>query len=274
LNLVNTAGKLFPDQQSNSEQANVGPKPTNLKPPPVASFSIDDSSQTLTESRVNAEIVDDDAKPQARQNLYNSAARIHSNSNNCFYASLIKEQEKEALANSYKQGDQIKVLLQPDILENNRTLTQTGRNSHDMDTDADINLVERLNRSIAQKQAQLQQLQHSLVALKPSTSPPPAESPQKMEEDDTFTTILPGYKKRHKELNASPKQPNTKIQALVNRAPRDPLTELAIKRPSYPVLPEPVPRRRFTIACLGGLISLRQRHQPLRSLKEYRKFGR
>jgi hypothetical protein len=69
--LANTVGTLFPDYSTHDEkQQNPGPKPVNLKRPPIASLPTTDSPIAVSEQELAEEIFGEDAKPPAK-NPYN-----------------------------------------------------------------------------------------------------------------------------------------------------------------------------------------------------------
>jgi hypothetical protein len=114
---------------------------------------------------------------------------------------------------------------------------------NDMDIDKATDPVEKLNLSIAQQKAQLEQLQNSLAALK-AAQVPADEAPQDMDEDE-FIPVTAAHKKRNKVVPKSDNQAASATSVTFARPERDPLTELATKRPIYSTLPEPTPCRPF-----------------------------
>jgi hypothetical protein len=103
--------------------------------------------------------------------------------------------------------------------------------------------MERLNKSIAQQQAQLARLHDSLAALKASQAPPD-QGAQDMEED-SFIPVTAGKNKKVRNTSKLDQNPGSSTLVPFVQQQRDSLTELATKRPTYPMLPVPTPRRSF-----------------------------
>jgi hypothetical protein len=253
--LANTAGKLFPDEyHPTQKQQSLGPNPSNLKPPPVASLSIADNSIALSEQELAEEIFGEDAKPPA--NPYNSAARIPPNPTDRFYASLIEEETLEKAEKSLMPGRHPGITFQRALPKHTQENQTGSKNPSILDTemqvDSEFDPVEKLNQSIAQQQAQLEKLQHALAALKASPSPTTIQAMEFSNDNDQFITVAaPGHKKKAPppgNTAEGPKNTNAPTSTLTTttRSTRDPLTELAAKRPVYPPLPEPTPRRPLT----------------------------
>jgi hypothetical protein len=117
-----------------------------------------------------------------------------------------------------------------------------------MDMEVETDPVEKLNKSIAQQQAQLQHLQKALANLKSSqaSQTSPDQGVQDMEED-AFIPVTTGNKNRKDQTisRADQESVSSTLVPFVQQM-RDPLTEeLATKRPIYPTLPSPTPCRPF-----------------------------
>jgi hypothetical protein len=183
----------------------------------------------------------DDVKPPARVNPYNSAARVSRHSGIFYLASLIEEQRKEE---ALQQAQKLIPTQKHQTVSSQVTVEQGQANVMEIETEIDP--VERLNRSIAQQQAQLEQLQNSLAALKAAQAPTAHQGLQDMEEDD-FIPVTASQKNRNRTRADSKLEHQAGIATSVTfaRRERDPLTELATKRPMYPPLPELTPRRPF-----------------------------
>jgi hypothetical protein len=261
--LANTVGKLFPEQQATSDNSISGSNKGNLKPPTVASLppespTTSPESPTITTDRELAvEIFGDDAKPPARLNPYNSAARVLPDSNNWFYASLIKEELLEKASKTIKTSAHPGTTFQsreiPNAVQQKHKNPSISENNLEMDIDKDSDSVTKLNQSIAQQQAQLEKLQNALAALKAPPSPRGTQDMDlsKIDDDEFLPVVAHGHKKKTKNTPENTREVHESSGALASqlatmaRPSRDPLTELAAKRPVYPSFPEPTPRRSF-----------------------------
>jgi hypothetical protein len=262
--LANTVGKLFPEKHPISSDSNPESNKGNLKPPPAASLPQESpaispvSPKIIVDRELAEEIFGDDAKPPARPNPYNPAARMPPNPNNRFYASLIEQEALEKSSKTLKLNSHPGTTFQsqnfPKADQQQQTYPSIPNNNIETHTDKDSDSVEKLNQSIAQQRAQLEKLQKALADLK---APPSPRVTQDMElshiDDDEFLPVGGhDYKKKTKNPPEKPCVANESTgvpvshPVITGRQSRDPLTELAATRPVYPPLPEPTPRRSFT----------------------------
>jgi hypothetical protein len=202
---------------------------------------------------------DDVAKPPVKSPVPHSAATIRATTQ----VDIISEHEE------------IKALQLTSV-----GVQEKNHNSDDA-KELKIDVLEKLNQSIAAKQAQLEQLQASLLSLKSQaahsdpqvtldvemhevaqTSRPITSSPQI---SDDYSNKEIGHAVLHEDANpfilvqsknssqgrAKPTQtsqlqmPTTSVSAPQASRQPDPLTELAQRRPVYPILPDPVPKRPY-----------------------------
>jgi hypothetical protein len=256
--LATTAGKLFPEKESQSQapQSNTVNErkaedciADRRKPPPVAAIPTN-SPLSQAEERVLATDIfgDDDSKPPAKVNPYNSAARSASKIGQYRYGNFHEDQQNEEIQKAVQQSrEKFPHNQNPGLFMVNHKDNLIGQTTQDSETDMDVEVetdqVAKLSKSISLQQAQLLKLQKALAALKASQS----DTGSKMEED-SFTLVGPNHKKRgNSETAIIPvaTQPSLNATTMESRPTRDPLTELATKRPVYPTLPEPTPRRPF-----------------------------
>jgi hypothetical protein len=214
--------------------------------------SLPKRSLSPEEDRVLAEDIfgDKDSKPPARVHPYNPAARPLPPIGTFRYGNFHQDQQQEEIQTAVQQSrKKFPHNCNPGVFMVDQTVEPIEirkiAQENKMEVEGDMDPVEKLNKSIALQQSQLQQLQTALVALKSSQSD---NSASRMEEDP-FTVVGPSHKKHTTNVNSRlTLQASTQSQEVVthpNRPQRDPLTELAMKRPTYPVLPEPTPRRLF-----------------------------
>jgi hypothetical protein len=246
--LATTAGKLFPDQESQSkalQQSNIATDRKDeencvdrRKPPPVAALPTSPLSQV--EERVLAADIfgDEDSKPPAKVNPYNSAARSVPNTGLYRQGNFHEDEQNEKIKKAVQKSRE----KFPHNRDPGLFMVNQKENATNMDVDPETDQVEKLNESISLQQAQLQKLQTALAALKASQS----DTGSNMEED-SFILVGPTHKKRSEPAATIPvvTQPSLAVPTSENRPLRDPLTELATKRPVYPTLPEPTPKRQF-----------------------------
>jgi hypothetical protein len=238
--------EIFGDD-SKLSASNKPKQSRSLKPPPVASSPSKLSPVSLQEvsnAGVNT-LGSNNGKQPARVNFYNSAARISrpaGHSDSIINASLIEEQRKEAALHQLAE----KTIVSQKQSNNPDRALESAESTIAMDIEQATDPVERLNRSIAEQQAQLAQLQNSLAALKASQEPPDKQDVQDMEEDE-FIPVTTGHKHRKVRGMSKPEQqPGAVTLVPFIQQERDPLTELETKRPTYPMLPTPTPRRPFS----------------------------
>jgi hypothetical protein len=256
-------GKLFSEQDSTSDNSNSGLNKGNLKPPPVASLPPEsptippESPTTITDRELAVEIFGDDAKPPARLNSYNPVARMLPDSNDRFYASLIEEEVLEKASKTSKTsshpGTTFKSREIPNAVQQKHKHPSIPESNLEMDIDNESDSVQQLNQSIAKQQAQLEKLQNALAALKAPSSPRGTQDMDlsKIDDDEFLPVVAHGHKKKTTNPPENTREAHESSSALASqlaitiRPSRDPLTELAAKRPVYPSLPVPTPRRSF-----------------------------
>jgi hypothetical protein len=202
------------------------------------------------------DIFDDDAKPPAKspvvsQSVLNNRAKMTQ-------ADIISE-----------TGNQV---LQT------RDFAQGKNHNSNPTTEPTIDLLEKLNQSIADKQAQLELLQSSILSLKgqgahsdpqvtqdiemqevnytSSTTPTPQMlganridmKHAAQQEENPFILVQSKNaaqgKTKTTPVSASQMQSTSVLVPQPAQQP-DPLTELAQRRPVYPVLPDPAPKRPY-----------------------------
>jgi hypothetical protein len=245
-----TASKLFEEPKT---KESASPRPlsinmTQLKPPPAASLS---SSAAL---RVNP------PDRYANSLYFNSVKRFSQKT------SPLSPNQDRSLADEIFGSDS-----KPPAIANNASIAKEATQGSDAvpveNNDpiqapaaapvTKIDAVDRLNQEIEAKQEQLLKLQQSIAALTQ-----PESSPQMDVEmtDSSFILV------QHKQPSTSPPK-KSPIQSTVTQQStgpagtttsshpstsetqrsdtRDPLTELARRRPIYPQLPEPTPKRPF-----------------------------
>jgi hypothetical protein len=257
------------------------PYQNKLKPLPVASLPSNPSSpetprfdkysrspyfntrkyrQERTERELADELFGDDVKPAATS--LPVAQNPPTNYSKVSNKDLVAEHNKTKVMNSVFPNAQA---------------TQK-RNSEDGDK-SNNDVLYKVNQSIAQKQAQLEKLQASLTSLKNQAvqSEPQADvqDTEMLDADHTgITEVQPLRRNSGDEEKSMAIAPNDlssfilvkhknnttgKVQqkqaqmsllqgSLIQPTPNtqlDPLTVLAIKRPEYPRLPDPTPRRQF-----------------------------
>jgi hypothetical protein len=233
------------------------------KKPPPEQTSLSQSSPRSPADSIHGV---NDSKLPARGNPYNSAGRLVRSSTygpSLYHVSLIEEQRRDEAQQAQRL---VQTRMQPK--DSNRTTgseetnvdpTVTAKDpmSHSSVPEGVIDAVDRLDRQIAAKQEQLMKLQQSIAAL--TQSEPPAEMDADMT-DDSFTLVQ--YKQpsparlKQAPIQPSANQPSSRtvvptagalsLTADPNHSEtRDPLTELAQRRPIYPRLPEPTPKRPF-----------------------------
>jgi hypothetical protein len=261
--LAKSAGKLFSDDQEGSKSTGT-PIRDKLKSPPAAFiptglpthprpdkfarspyFNSWKGPSTRDDRELAEELFGEDAKPPA----------VTSKSLQGIQADIAEHTNASRSKGSQPMGNVFEIEGNPE-------------NKHD-------NVLHKLNHSIAQKQAQLEQLQASILSLKqqaaqsevqitqdeimqdvdqldplslqPVTHPVLFESQggnADNQDDEHF--ILVQNKNLSVRKNPPPPAPitqGTSVQASV--AQYNPLTELAQKRPVYQKFPDPVPRRPF-----------------------------
>jgi hypothetical protein len=139
---------------------------------------------------------DEDSKPPARVHPYNSAARPLPN--NFRYGNFHQAQQQEEIQKAVQQSrEKFPHNRNPGLSMVDRTAepieARKIAQENNMEVEADLDPVEKLNKSIALlQQSQLQKLQMALVTLKSSQSD---NSATRMEED-SFTLVGPSHKKR------------------------------------------------------------------------------
>jgi hypothetical protein len=112
---------------------------------------------------------DEDSKPPARLNPYNSAARPASNLGHYRYGNFHQEQQNEEIQKAVQQSrEKFPHNRNPGLFMVNQrdNLIGAGNNeiSTNMDIDVETDQVEKLNQSISLQQAQLKKLQKALAA--------------------------------------------------------------------------------------------------------------
>jgi hypothetical protein len=196
---------------------------------------------------------DEDSKPPAKVNPYNSAARIPPNISQLRQGNFIQELQKEEI---HKAVQQARMTFKPNqnpglIFANQSSYPSKARqntstidtnmeveplpdhtrdsplkvnkqSASDMEIEPNIDAVERLNISIAQQKAQLEQLQSSLAALKSAPKNATQEYPSQAMDVDSF---IPVVKKKN---SPAPKEKVNQAVSIVThgtRPPQDPLAE-------------------------------------------------
>jgi hypothetical protein len=241
-NLSATVGELFPASEEKPKPVRTF-TPTqeseplmqlHTKPPPAAS---------LSNPAVSSKFPDKFA-----HSLYFNPRNRSSNQEDRNLANDLFGQDSKPAAVNH-QHTTTGTMLPPKLIQGN-LIAESDKlklfhsstfvpNTQAMDIDKEIDPVERLNQSIAQQEAQLEQLQSSLAALK-------ASQPKTMDMDEeSFIPVTAGHKKRNKNSSTSQSVQSEPLLSVASGA-RDPLTELATKRPIYPQLPAPSPSRPFS----------------------------
>jgi hypothetical protein len=246
--LANTAGKLFDELKPNESTPPKSPKNTASGPklPPVASLS---PSAALRVNRPDK---------YAISPYFNSAKRfskhtppLSPNQDRSLAEELFGSDSKPPASTKYIDIKATQGCNDDPVADNDPKSSQASA------PEADIDVVDGLNQQIVKKQEQFIKLQQSIAAL--TQSEPPVQTDVEMT-DASFILV------QHKQPSpARLKKPP--IEPLANqpsacpvgsttssRSPtsdihrsdtRDPLTELARRRPIYPQLPVPTPKRHF-----------------------------
>jgi hypothetical protein len=241
----NTMGELFPEtsnqkpvRTSTPTQESVTHTQRTMKPPPVASLLNPAASPVV---------------PDKFANSHANSGKGLSKQEDRDLANELFDQDSKPAAVNHRQHTMAEAIPPPKriqadlIVESNKLKSLNSATSvsitQAMDIDNETDPVENLNRSIAQQKAHLDQLQSSLAALKASQVPSESETIDM--EEEPFIPVSVGHKKSTTIPPTSQSVQSVSLLPAASRV-RDPLTELATKRPIYPKLPEPSPRRPFT----------------------------